>query len=974
MKKTIYKFGWAILALALVYAGCTGRLVRGPQEILQTPEFDPAAYRTLVERLAADDMEGRGIATEGNRKAAELIERAFSKAGLEPAGKTGSFLQCFQHPVALAVERAALEVDGQALLEQAFSPAPCSSSGVFAGDMILAGYGIHAPELGYDDYASLDPAGKVLVLFRFEPREKDPQSPFNGDRPSAYSDLRRKVFEAKSRGARAVIFTVPPRPGEDLDKQVPSVYGAEPESAAGIPVLHVLPAVVEDWLKAHGGGDLAGRVAKIDLEMQAAPVALGKATGEVRLVRERRELCNVIGRLEGEGELAGEAVVIGAHFDHLGYGQRGSMTPGVKAIHPGADDNASGVAGLLSLAKHFASHFASAADPRPRRTMIFAAFNAEEVGLAGSSAYVKEPPVPLDKTSAMLNLDMIGRLQNDNLIVLGTGSGDRWAGWLEEAGAAAGLAISSHGDGYGPSDQTPFYAAKVPVLHFFTGPHQDHHKPSDTADKLNYPGALQVLKLVARVVDRAATVGEKVAYRETSSGPPMAGDSRGWGAWLGTVPDFTAMGPEASGGVKLSGVRKGGPAERAGIQGGDRIVSMAGRKIENLYDMTFVLRDHHPGDVIDVVVSRQGREIKLAATLGSRAQMGAGKHPHGGPHGHPGAKGLKMDPQTLLYPGEEKHLKNVRQLTFGGQNAEAYWSPDGKKLIFQASPEGVPCDRIYILDLETGKTEQVSSGKGRTTCSYFTYPDGEAVFYSSTHLAGDECPKAPDHAKSRLWPVFDSYDIFLKKPGGKLKNLTDIKGYDAEGTACFKDGRIIFTSSRDGDLDLYIMDPKKPGLKPVRVTNTPGYDGGAYFSPDCSRIVWRANHPEGEKLQKYRELLKKNLVGPSRLEIWVADADGRNKRQVTKLGAVSFSPYFLPDNRRVIFSSNVKSPHSPNFDLYVIDPYAKDPEKTLEQVTFSPVFESFPMFSPDGKYLAFASNRNAKKRGETNIFIAEWVD
>jgi hypothetical protein len=971
MKKTIYSLIFSAVVSMLVHAGCTGRLVPGPREAAPaTPTFDPAAYRKLVERLAADDMEGRGVATEGNRRAAELIEQEFSKAGLKPAGKAGSFYQCFQHPVALAVEKASVEVDGRALPGEAFSPAPCSSSGGFEGELVLAGYGIHAPELGYDDYASFDPAGKVLLLFRFEPREKDPQSPFNGDRPSAYSDIRRKVFEAKSRGARAVIFTMPPQPGEGLDKKVPSVYGAEPQSAAGIPVLHVLPQVVEGWLKERESGDLAGRVAAIDRDMRMAPVPLGKVKGEVRLVRERRELCNVIGRLEGKGTLAGEAVVIGAHFDHLGFGQRGSMAPDQKAIHPGADDNASGVAGLVRLAEYFAS----ADDPRPRRTMIFAAFNAEEVGLAGSSAFVKDPPVPLEKTSAMLNLDMIGRLQGDRLFVLGTESGDRWAGWLQAAGTASGLSISSHGDGYGPSDQTPFYAAKVPVLHFFTGPHEDHHKPSDTPDKLDYAGALQVLKLVARVADQAATAGQKVAYRETSSGPPMAGDSRGWGAWLGTVPDFTAMSPDASGGVKLSGVRKGGPADRAGIMGGDRIVAMAGRKIANLYDMTFVLRDHHPGDVIDVVVSRKGREIKLAATLGSREQMGGGKHPHGHPHGHSGAKGLKMNPKTLLYPGEEKHLKNVRQLTFGGQNAEAYWSPDGKKLIFQASPEGVPCDRIYIMDLETGKTEQVSSGKGRTTCSYFTFPDGEAIFYSSTHLAGDQCPEAPDHAKSRLWPVFDTYDIFLKKSGGKLVNLTNVKGYDAEGTACFKDGRIIFTSSRDGDLDLYIMDPKKPGLKPVRFTNTPGYDGGAYFSPDCSRIVWRANHPEGEKLERYRELLKKNLVGPSLLEIWVADADGKNRRQVTRLGAVSFSPYFLPDNRRVIFSSNVKSPHSPNFDLYVIDPYAQEPDKTLEQITFSPVFESFPMFSPDGKLLAFASNRNAKKRGETNIFIAEWID
>jgi Tol biopolymer transport system component len=509
------------------------------------------------------------------------------------------------------------------------------------------------------------------------------------------------------------------------------------------------------------------------------------------------------------------------------------------------------------------------------------------------------------------------------------------------------------------------------VLHFFTGPHEDHHKPSDDADKLNYPGAMRVLRLVAAVAGRAASSPSRIVYRETSSGPPMAGDSRGFGAWLGTVPDFSAMSPGARGGVKVSGIRKDGPAEKAGIQAGDRIVGMAGRKVENLYDMSFVLRDHRPGDVVEVVVERGAKRITLAATLGSRNEKSKG---HGGkPKGHPSpAGGPEMDPKTLLYPGEEKHLRNLRQLTFGGENAEGYFSPDGKKLVFQARGDGVPCDRIYVLDLDSGKQQQVSSGKGRTTCAYFTYPDGKGIFYSSTHLAGDECPQAPDHGHSRMWPVFPSYDIFLKKPDGTLENLTRTPGYDAEGTACFRDGRIVFTSDRDGDLEIYIMDPGKLGDKPVRITREPGYDGGAYFSPDCRRLVWRAARPQGQALEKYRELLRRHLVQPKQLEIYVANADGSNVRQITQLGAASFAPYYLPDNRRIIFASNYKSRR--NFDLYLIDPDAKDPGATLERITRSPVFESFPMFSPDGKYLVFASNRNAKKPGETNLFLAEWTD
>jgi Tol biopolymer transport system component len=317
----------------------------------------------------------------------------------------------------------------------------------------------------------------------------------------------------------------------------------------------------------------------------------------------------------------------------------------------------------------------------------------------------------------------------------------------------------------------------------------------------------------------------------------------------------------------------------------------------------------------------------------------------------------------------ETHLKNLRQLTFGGENAEAYFSGDGSHLIFQSKRDGRECDQIYTMRIDGSDVHLVSTGKGRTTCSYY-FPGKERILYSSTHLASDACPPRPDFSKGYVWPIYPSYDIFTAKPDGTdVKQLTSTPGYDAEATISTDGKKIVFTSMRDGDLDVYTMNADGSNVK--RLTTELGYDGGPFFSRDGKQIVYRAYHPKTpEQIARYKQKLAENVIEPTVFEIWVMNADGSNKRQVTNLNAASFAPYFFPDGRRIIFASNVNDPKGRDFDLYMINVDGTG----LERITFNDTFDGFPMFSPDGKKLVFASNRNAKVKGDTNVFIAEWEE
>lgn len=314
----------------------------------------------------------------------------------------------------------------------------------------------------------------------------------------------------------------------------------------------------------------------------------------------------------------------------------------------------------------------------------------------------------------------------------------------------------------------------------------------------------------------------------------------------------------------------------------------------------------------------------------------------------------------------EIRLANVRQLTDGGENAEAYFSADGSRLIFQSTREPFECDQIFTMNVRGGDLRLLSTGTGRTTCAFFL-PDGNRFIYSSTHERSPECPPRPDMSQGYVWPL-DRYDIYQASLDDLTpRNLTRTDAYDAEATVC--GDRIIFTSTRDGDLELYTM--ALDGSNVRRITNAPGYDGGAFFSNDCTRIVWRASRPApGPELDDYRRLLAQGKIRPSKLDIYVADADGGNVRRLTDNGAANFAPFFHPSGEKVIFSSNLHSPGSRVFELYLINIDGTG----LERVTYHDDFDGFPMFSPDGSMLAFASNRFNSRPGETNVFLADWVE
>jgi Tol biopolymer transport system component len=337
----------------------------------------------------------------------------------------------------------------------------------------------------------------------------------------------------------------------------------------------------------------------------------------------------------------------------------------------------------------------------------------------------------------------------------------------------------------------------------------------------------------------------------------------------------------------------------------------------------------------------------------------------------PPAKTEPEPPKVVVIDplAEETHLGKLQQLSFGGENAEAYLSNDETKLVFQSTRDGGACDQIYTMGVDGSDVQRVSSGKGRTTCSYFL-PGDTRILYASTHAAADDCLPPPDRSHGYVWKLYPEFEIYTAlADGSDIQPLITGPGYDAEATVSPTGDRIVFTSTRSGDPELYSS--KIDGTDIKRLTKTPGYDGGAFFSADGKRIVYRANHPKGkEELAKYKAIIDEGLVRPTRLELFVANADGSKSKQVTNNGKANFGPYFHPDGKRIVFASNAHDEQGRDFDLYVVGVDGKN----LERVTFNPSFDGFPMFTKDGKKLVFASNRNAAKDGDTNVFVTEWKD
>ncbi len=329
---------------------------------------------------------------------------------------------------------------------------------------------------------------------------------------------------------------------------------------------------------------------------------------------------------------------------------------------------------------------------------------------------------------------------------------------------------------------------------------------------------------------------------------------------------------------------------------------------------------------------------------------------------------LFLLPVLVCLTCSAQHLANLNQLTNGGQNAEAYWAPDGKRLIFQSTRDGHECDQIYVMNAADGSdVKMVSTGKGVTTCGYFL-GDNKTIVYASTHEGGEACPARPDRSKGYVWAVYPTFDIFLATDAGKiLKKLTTAPGYDAEATINWKTKKIIYTSLASGDLDLWTMN--EDGSHRTRITTSEGYDGGAVFSRDGKKIVWRAHHPDTpEKAAKSKELLKENLTAPMKMELFVGNADGSGAKQITNFGCASFAPTFSPDGKKILFSSNKQKCDSSDFELYLINVDGTG----LEQVTDYGVFTSFPEFSPDGTKVVFASSYKSTSKYEFNIFTADW--
>ncbi len=573
---------------------------------------DPRRFLDDIKALTTPAMEGRGAGSKGLTRAEHLIEKRYKSLGLEPAG-TNSYLQPFTVITGAQLKGknnfAVLTGDRKVELKakQDFVPFSFSASGSANGPLVFAGYGISADEFHYDDYAGIDVKDKVVVVLRYEPPSFGEKSGNQG--MTQHSQLVTKAINARNHGAKALVL-VNGKLGdgeEDLLTRFGSVSGPE---NAGIIFLQVKNAVAEGWLKA-AGKSLAELQEQINASSKPASFALAEnrtAALTVSIVTTRATVNNVLAYLPGKTD---EYVIIGAHYDHLGRGNFDSLAPSqIGQIHPGADDNASGTAGVLELARLLAPQ-----KGQLRRGILFASFAGEELGLLGSAAWVKDPTRPLDKAVAMLNMDMIGRIKDQKVYIGGVGTGSTLKAVVEQASEKSGFKIEYSPGGYSSSDHTSFVAKKIPVLFFFSGLHSDYHKPSDTWEKIDPVAATRLLDVVGATLEQLADAEKRPAFIVVAEDKPAGGPGgSGYGPYFGSIPDFG----EVETGVKFSDVRPGSPAAKAGLKAGDILVQFGDKPIKNLYDFTDALRRSKVGDVVEVKVLRDGQPVTASVKLEQR--------------------------------------------------------------------------------------------------------------------------------------------------------------------------------------------------------------------------------------------------------------------------------------------------------------------------------------------------------------------
>ncbi len=570
--------------------------------------------------LANDAREGRGIGTMGLDSSAAYIARNFEQLGLLPLFED-SWYQPFDMSWGIQINDNTRLITGDDTLtvDVDILPAGFTGNGNITAPVVFAGYGISAPEYDYDDYAEIDVQDKIVVILEGEPAGDQPGSRMEGTNSTPHSTLRAKTTNAKMKGAAGVLIVAGPNRENAEVNELPILRTNEPYMDAGLPVLHITGRGLETISGGRFNLENAQRSIDLNQTPRSMDVTTDEITVSVEVQRDRVPVKNVGAILPGASN---RLLIVGAHYDHLGYGQMGSTEPGVHAVHNGADDNASGVAVILELARYFRRNPAGP-------TIWFVAFTAEETGLVGSSYFVDNPPPRFEEAFFMLNIDMVGRVENNTLAVLGIHSAEELTELAERATAGSGLAIAGSGGGYGPSDHSSFYRKGIPVVQYMGSAHPDYHSSRDDTDMIHSRALVRVLAYGRNFIQELSDPELTLTYVEET--PPEQGRGRhGIPVSLGTVPDFAQ--PDSLRGFRIQAVRPGTPAAEAGLQGGDILIRMDEVIMDNIYDFTYALRQHQPGDEVVIVFVRNGEEHETTAVLGEPSRRG-----HGG-GGHPGGQ------------------------------------------------------------------------------------------------------------------------------------------------------------------------------------------------------------------------------------------------------------------------------------------------------------------------------------------------